>query len=47
VQRRGAGRVIASSWPVDDASTARLMRALYAAFNPQDFAGFSVSGSQR
>jgi len=32
VQRRGAGRVIASLWQVEDASTALLMRTLYVAF---------------
>lgn len=32
VQRRGAGRVIASLWRVEDASTAQLMRTLYKAF---------------
>lgn len=32
VQRRGAGRVIASLWPVDDASTADLMHTLYTSF---------------
>ena len=32
VQRRGAGRVIASLWQVDDSSTAQLMHTLYAAF---------------
>ena len=29
VQRRGAGNVIASLWPVEDTSTAQLMRTLY------------------
>jgi CHAT domain-containing protein/tetratricopeptide (TPR) repeat protein len=33
VQRRGAGRVIASLWQVEDASTAQLMRKLYVAFS--------------
>lgn len=33
VQRRGAGRVIASLWQVDDASTAQLMRRLYSSFS--------------
>ncbi len=33
VQRRGAGRVIASLWQVEDESTAQLMRALYAEFS--------------
>ena len=33
VQRRGAGRVIASLWRVDDVSTAELMRTLYKAFS--------------
>jgi CHAT domain-containing protein len=33
VQRRGAGRVIASLWRVEDASTAQLMRTLYASFS--------------
>ena len=33
VQRRGAGRVIASLWQVEDASTSQLMRTLYKAFN--------------
>ena len=33
VQRRGAGVVIASLWPVEDASTAQLMRALYSSFS--------------
>jgi CHAT domain-containing protein len=33
VQRRGAGRVIATLWQVEDASTAQLMRRLYAAFS--------------
>ncbi len=32
VQRRGAGEVIASLWPVQDTSTAQLMRALYSSF---------------
>ncbi|MGB6309473.1 MAG: CHAT domain-containing protein [Steroidobacteraceae bacterium] len=32
VQRRGAGMVIASLWPVEDTSTAQLMRTLYGAF---------------
>jgi CHAT domain-containing protein len=32
VQRRGASRVIASLWPVEDVSTAQLMRSLYASF---------------
>jgi len=32
VQRRGAGRVIASLWQVEDSSTAQLMRTLYASF---------------
>ncbi len=32
VQRRGAGRVIASLWQVDDSSTAQLMHTLYAGF---------------
>jgi CHAT domain-containing protein len=32
VQRRGAGRVIASLWQVEDASTAQLMRRLYREF---------------
>jgi CHAT domain-containing protein len=32
VQRRGAGRVIASLWQVEDASTAQLMRTLYTSF---------------
>ena len=32
VQRRGAGRVIASLWQVEDSSTAQLMRKLYAEF---------------
>lgn len=33
VQRRGAGRVIATLWRVEDASTAQLMRRLYAEFS--------------
>jgi CHAT domain-containing protein len=33
VQRRGAGRVIASLWQVEDASTAQLMRTLYSSFS--------------
>jgi CHAT domain-containing protein/tetratricopeptide (TPR) repeat protein len=33
VQRRGAGRVIATLWQVEDASTAQLMRRLYTAFS--------------
>lgn len=33
VQHRGAGRVIASLWQVDDASTAQLMRRMYTAFS--------------
>jgi CHAT domain-containing protein len=33
VQRRGAGRVIASLWQVEDASTAQLMRTLYRSFS--------------
>ncbi len=33
VQRRGAGEVIASLWPVEDASTAELMRTLYKTFS--------------
>jgi CHAT domain-containing protein/tetratricopeptide (TPR) repeat protein len=32
VQRRGAGTVIATLWPVEDTSTAQLMRTLYSAF---------------
>jgi CHAT domain-containing protein len=32
VQRRGAGNVIASLWPVEDTSTAQLMRTLYNTF---------------
>ena len=32
VQRRGAGRVIASLWRVEDVSTAQLMRAIYRSF---------------
>jgi CHAT domain-containing protein len=32
VQRRGAGKVIASLWPVEDTSTAQLMRMLYDSF---------------
>jgi CHAT domain-containing protein len=32
VQRRGAGTVIATLWPVEDTSTAQLMRSLYGAF---------------
>ena len=32
VQRRGAGRVIASLWRVEDVSTAQLMRSLYQSF---------------
>ncbi len=32
VQRRGAGRVIASLWAVDDVSTAQLMRSIYQSF---------------
>ncbi len=41
VQRRGARQVVASLWPVEDTSTATLMRAMYAAFvaNPSDAAG--------
>jgi CHAT domain-containing protein len=33
VQRRGAGEVIASLWPVEDTSTAQLMRTLYGTFS--------------
>jgi CHAT domain-containing protein len=33
VQRRGAGRVVASLWQVEDVSTAQLMRVLYAEFS--------------
>jgi len=33
VQRRGASRVIASLWPVEDTSTAQLMRTLYKSFS--------------
>ena len=33
VQRRGASRVIASLWQVEDASTAQLMRMLYKSFS--------------
>ena len=33
VQRRGTGRVIASLWQVEDASTSKLMRTLYKSFN--------------
>jgi CHAT domain-containing protein/tetratricopeptide (TPR) repeat protein len=33
VQRRGASRVIASLWQVEDASTAQLMRTLYKSFS--------------
>jgi CHAT domain-containing protein len=33
VQRRGAGRVIASLWQVEDASTSQLMRTLYKSFS--------------
>jgi CHAT domain-containing protein/tetratricopeptide (TPR) repeat protein len=32
VQRRGAGKVIATLWPVEDTSTAQLMRTLYGTF---------------
>jgi CHAT domain-containing protein/tetratricopeptide (TPR) repeat protein len=32
VQRRGAGNVIASLWPVEDTSTAQLMKTLYTTF---------------
>ena len=32
VQRRGAGNVIASLWPVEDRSTAQLMKTLYTSF---------------
>ena len=41
VQRRGARQVVASLWPVEDKSTATLMRAMYSAFvaKPADAAG--------
>lgn len=45
VQRRGAGRVIASLWQVEDASTAQLMRRLYIEFNATH--GDAALGLQR
>jgi CHAT domain-containing protein len=41
VQRRGARRVVASLWQVEDVSTAALMRTMYTAFaaKPSDAAG--------
>jgi CHAT domain-containing protein/tetratricopeptide (TPR) repeat protein len=45
VQRRGAGRVIASLWQVDDTSTAQLMRSLYAEFSATQ--GDAALGLQR
>jgi CHAT domain-containing protein len=45
VQRRGAGRVIASLWQVEDASTAQLMRRLYTEFNATH--GDAALGLQR
>jgi len=36
VQRRGARRVVASLWQVEDVSTAHLMRSLYSALTPGD-----------
>jgi CHAT domain-containing protein/tetratricopeptide (TPR) repeat protein len=45
VQRRGAGRVIASLWQVEDASTAQLMRGLYAEFSATH--GDAALGLQR
>jgi CHAT domain-containing protein/tetratricopeptide (TPR) repeat protein len=48
VQRRGAGRVIASLWQVDDASTAQLMRSLYAEFSvTQGDAALGLQRAQR
>lgn len=48
VQRRGAGRVIASLWQVEDASTAQLMRSLYTTFNrTHGDAAFSLQQAQR
>jgi CHAT domain-containing protein/tetratricopeptide (TPR) repeat protein len=48
VQRRGAAHVIASLWPVEDESTARLMRALYTAFNHEHGdAALSLQQAQR
>jgi CHAT domain-containing protein len=45
VQRRGAGRVIASLWQVDDSSTAQLMRRLYTEFSATH--GDAALGLQR
>ena len=45
VQRRGAGRVIASLWQVEDSSTAQLMRRLYAEFSATH--GDAALGLQR
>jgi CHAT domain-containing protein/tetratricopeptide (TPR) repeat protein len=45
VQRRGAGRVIASLWQVEDASTAQLMRRLYTEFSATN--GDAALGLQR
>jgi len=48
VQRRGAAHVIASLWPVEDESTARLMRALYTSFNHEHGdAALSLQQAQR
>ncbi len=48
VQRRGAGRVIASLWQVEDASTAQLMRKLYSAFSAaHGDAAFALQQAQR
>jgi CHAT domain-containing protein/tetratricopeptide (TPR) repeat protein len=48
VQRRGAGRVIASLWQVEDASTAQLMRALYSSFsNTHGDAALGLQQAQR
>ena len=45
VQRRGAGRVVASLWQVGDFSTAQLMRKLYAEFTATH--GDAALGLQR
>ena len=48
VQRRGAGRVIASLWQVEDASTAQLMRTLYSSFSAaHGDAAFALQQAQR
>jgi CHAT domain-containing protein len=45
VERRGARRVVASLWPVEDVSTAELMRLFYASFDAAH--GDAALGLQR